>query len=122
MQHIALSLAILVLAGSALAQTPPAATDSTQPPYATGGSNLFSELGRLQPGHIIGDPMLAPLAPNGGPTLTHALLPGSPAIDGGNNIDGFETDQRGRARTSGDAPDMGAYELQVDAIFASGFD
>jgi len=32
MQHIALSLAILVLAGSAFAQTPPAATDSTQPP------------------------------------------------------------------------------------------
>jgi hypothetical protein len=32
MQRIALSLAILGLAGSALAQTPPAATDSTQPP------------------------------------------------------------------------------------------
>ena len=32
MQYIALSLAILVLAGSALAQTPPVATDSTQPP------------------------------------------------------------------------------------------
>ena len=29
------------------------------------------------------DPMLGPLANNGGPTLTHALLAGSPAIDAG---------------------------------------
>ncbi len=32
MQRIALLLAVMVLPGSALAQTPPAATDSTQPP------------------------------------------------------------------------------------------
>lgn len=42
-------------------------------------------------GNLIGthaaplDPKLAPLADNGGPTPTHALLPGSPAIDAGNN-------------------------------------
>jgi len=29
------------------------------------------------------DPLLAPLANNGGPTKTHALLPGSPALDAG---------------------------------------
>ena len=29
------------------------------------------------------DPMLGPLQDNGGPTFTHALLPGSPAIDAG---------------------------------------
>ena len=29
-------------------------------------------------------PLLGPLANNGGPTLTHALLPGSPAINRGN--------------------------------------
>jgi predicted outer membrane repeat protein len=29
------------------------------------------------------DPLLGPLQNNGGPTLTHALLPGSPAIDTG---------------------------------------
>ncbi|MCI0332111.1 MAG: hypothetical protein L0228_02655 [Planctomycetes bacterium] len=40
-------------------------------------------------GNLIGtaaspiDPLLAPLSDNGGPTLTHALLPGSPAIDAG---------------------------------------
>src|SRR5207245_9530682 len=31
------------------------------------------------------DPQLGPLASNGGPTMTHALLPGSPAIDAGSN-------------------------------------
>ena len=30
------------------------------------------------------DPLLGPLQDNGGPTSTHALLPGSPAIDAGN--------------------------------------
>src|SRR5207302_3916995 len=29
------------------------------------------------------EPMLGPLQDNGGPTFTHALLPGSPAIDAG---------------------------------------
>ena len=29
------------------------------------------------------DPLLGPLQDNGGPTVTHALLPGSPAIDAG---------------------------------------
>ena len=48
------------------------------------------------------DPLLGPLADNGGPTQTHALLSGSPAIDAGNNdlavdADGSPllTDQRG---------------------------
>ena len=31
------------------------------------------------------DPQLELLADNGGPTLTHALLPGSPALDAGSN-------------------------------------
>ena len=53
---------------------------------------------------IIGlaDPLLGPLHNNGGPTWTHALLPGSPAIDNGNsfgcldnNIHLLTTDQRG---------------------------
>jgi CSLREA domain-containing protein len=42
------------------------------------------------------DPHLGPLANNGGPTLTHALLAHSPAIDRGDNTDiAFITDQRG---------------------------
>jgi streptogramin lyase len=61
------------------------------------------------------DPMLGPLANNGGPTLTHALLAGSPAINAGSNPLGLATDQRGTGfpRTFGAATDMGAYESNV---------
>ncbi len=43
------------------------------------------------------DPLLEALADNGGPTRTHALLPGSPAFDAGDNslAAGITTDQRG---------------------------
>lgn len=67
-----------------------------------------------------GNVLLGPLANNGGPTLTHALLPGSPAIDAGalNSAEGF--DQRGAAYArvfdalgSGNSlSDIGAFELQ----------
>lgn len=71
------------------------------------------------------DPMLGPLQDNGGPTFTHALLPGSPAIDKGKNFGLADTDQRGAgfARTvddptasnaqGGDGTDIGAFEVQV---------
>jgi uncharacterized repeat protein (TIGR01451 family)/CSLREA domain-containing protein len=57
------------------------------------------------------DPLLGPLQNNGGPTPTHALLPGSPAIDAGDNAACPATDQRGVARPQGDRCDVGAYEL-----------
>ena len=66
------------------------------------------------------DPLLGPLAGNGGDTLTHALLPGSPAIDAVPAVScTLSTDQRGAARpvvqTSSDTPcDIGAFELQTD--------
>ncbi|MCP4550363.1 MAG: hypothetical protein GY835_28215, partial [bacterium] len=44
------------------------------------------------------DLLLGPLTYNGGPTMTHALLPGSPAIDAGVVYDCPKTDQRGRPR------------------------
>jgi hypothetical protein len=44
------------------------------------------------------DPLLGPLADNGGPTQTHALLAGSPAIDAGDAAACPETDQRDVAR------------------------
>ena len=66
------------------------------------------------------DPRLGPLQNNGGPTWTHAVLPGSPAIDAGNSS-GQATDQRGHSRTTaipsvpnasgGDGSDIGAFEL-----------
>lgn len=63
------------------------------------------------------DPLLGALANNGGPTMTHALAPISPALNLGSNPAGLTTDQRGTAfsRTSGVAPDIGAYEVQTAA-------
>ena len=57
------------------------------------------------------DPLLGPLADNGGPTPTMALLPGSPAIDAGDDSACPPTDQRGVARPQGLACDIGAFEL-----------
>jgi hypothetical protein len=57
------------------------------------------------------DPMLGPLQDNGGPTMTMALLPRSPAIDAGIAVDGVTTDQRGISRTAYGPPDIGAFEL-----------
>ena len=71
------------------------------------------------------DPGLAPLAGNGGPTQTMALLPGSPAIDvayydpnlyyddGQNPYVPPVTDQRGFQRVANGLTDIGAYERQT---------
>jgi hypothetical protein len=56
------------------------------------------------------DPMLGPLTNNGGFTQTMALLPGSPAIDAGDDGVCPETDQRGVTRPQGSHCDIGAYE------------
>jgi hypothetical protein len=62
------------------------------------------------------DPLLGPLQDNGGPTFTHALLLGSPAIDAGDNAGAPATDQRGITRPQGPSVDIGAYELIGGAI------
>jgi predicted outer membrane repeat protein/parallel beta-helix repeat protein len=63
------------------------------------------------------DPKLGPLADNGGPTRTHAVLPGSPALNTGDpNANGLsQFDQRGApfARVFSGRIDMGAYERQT---------
>jgi hypothetical protein len=61
------------------------------------------------------NPLLGPLAINGGPTLTLALLPGSPAINKGANPLALAFDQRGPgfARVSAGGTDIGAFEVQV---------
>jgi hypothetical protein len=83
---------------------------------------------------IAAQPMLGALADNGGGVLTHALLPGSPAIDAGDNPRGEHTDERARVcppvgpcaqteRTLGAATDIGAFEFGApDRIFDDGFD
>ena len=72
------------------------------------------------PMHGVIDPLLGPLADNGGPTLTHALLAGSPAINAGDlnavaGVDGVpEFDQRGVpfGRVFNGRIDIGAFEYQ----------
>jgi hypothetical protein len=54
--------------------------------------------------------VLGPLQDNGGPTFTHALLCGSPAINNGGGAGCGQTDQRGFPRIVGGAIDIGAYE------------
>ena len=63
------------------------------------------------------NPRIGPLADNGGPTATHALLRGSPAVDAGNCPagSGAAVDQRGVRRPQGAACDIGAFELDAEA-------
>jgi hypothetical protein len=58
------------------------------------------------------DARLGPLSFYGGPTQTHILLCGSPAIDNGNSTYAPPTDQRGVPRPAGAAADIGAVEMQ----------
>lgn len=64
------------------------------------------------PDTIAADPGLLPLADHGGPTRTHALAPGSVAIDAGRPYPGLFFDQRGSGfpRATGAAADIGAFE------------
>ena len=80
-------------------------------PVLTGNGNVFAA-----------DPKLGPLANNGGPTLTRALLAGSPAIDAGDNsaVSGVQYDQRGPGfpRIVGGTVDIGAFEGQAAVVAA----
>ncbi len=60
------------------------------------------------------DSLLGPLADNGGPTQTHALLAGSPALDTADDTLAPSTDQRGEPRPQGLASDKGAFEGTPD--------
>jgi len=66
--------------------------------------------------NLTGDPLLGPLQANGGATFTHALLPGSKAIDAGDNVVCADPttvnnlDQRGITRPQGITCDIGAFE------------
>ncbi len=71
------------------------------------------------------DPKASPLADNGGPTQTMALLASSPALNAGrpgNCLDTsgqpLTTDQRGFARPAGGRCDIGAYESQPSGASA----
>jgi hypothetical protein len=97
------------------------------------GYNLSSDAGggflTSSTDQINRNPLLGPLQANGGPTFTHELLPGSPAIDKGkrNVIPALalDTDQRGFPRPAagsvtnavgGDGSDIGAFELEATIV------
>jgi CSLREA domain-containing protein len=105
------------------------------PVFTSQGHNLIGNADGVTSFNVTGDQIgnsgaplnaqLGPLANNGGPTSTHALLAGSPALDAGSNAlatDGanpLTIDQRGAPRIADSADadttatvDIGAYELQ----------
>lgn len=89
------------------------AGSALQCPFLTGGGhNLDTDNSCFSGINVVhGDPLLGPLALNGGPTKTHALGVGSPAIDAGTNAGCPATDQRGISRPQGPSCDIGAFEF-----------
>ncbi len=141
---------VLVLGGSTITLTDTISAGNIFTGTGTGGSpDLFSNTGALFTGrnNIIGvgtgtnfsflidggdgnqvgnaarprNPLLAPLASNGGPVQTRALLPGSLAIDTGacayadatGTAQTLATDARGVSRPQGAGCDVGSYELVI---------
>ena len=81
--------------------------------HTQGGVNLVSSGDGIDNPFtgIVADPLLGPLADNGGPTLTMLPLPGSPAIDAGGSTD-LTVDQRGFPRVRGPRVDIGSVETE----------
>jgi len=69
-----------------------------------------NQVGKVSPHTTPIDPKLGTLASNGGPTKTHALLAGSPALDAASGADCPAKDQRGVVRPQGTGCDIGSYE------------
>jgi len=91
------------------------APDTNGEIIVTGSGNLIRSQGDFQYITVsTDDPLLEPLANNGGPVMTHALTANSPALNLGNNTQGLTFDARGAgfARVVGGVVDIGAYELQ----------
>jgi hypothetical protein len=88
-------------------------------PVASGGRNLLGTTSGCTFGNLPSDklgmnPKLGPLANNGGPTLTLALLTGSPALNVIPPADcAVSVDQRGVHRPQGPRCDIGSYERKV---------
>ncbi|MFM9903006.1 MAG: choice-of-anchor Q domain-containing protein [Pyrinomonadaceae bacterium] len=96
--------------------------DNVSGVFPTGNPNANNDIVGM-PGSPV-NPLVGPLANNGGPTQTHALLLGSPAIDKGSAVvPALTTDQRGSPRPldvagypnamGGNGSDIGAFEAQI---------
>jgi len=86
------------------------------------GNNLSDDDTCGSSGFInVGDALIGDLADNNGPTFTHLLLPGSPAIDAGNDTSCQHLDQRGAIRPAdGNGDDLAVCDigaLELNAIF-----
>ena len=97
-----LDLQSTIIASNASGSSPPYATDLATDDVLTlsGANSLVMDAAAgiaLPPDTLRSDPLLLPLAWNGGSMQTLALSPGSPAIDAGANPLGLDTDQRGGA-------------------------
>jgi CSLREA domain-containing protein len=98
-------------------------TSSSNTVFTSQGNNLIQSASGTPIGWVASDllnvnPQLSPLANNGGQTPTHALMAGSPAINGGNNALAInpvsnlplQLDQRLYNRIIGGTVDIGAFE------------
>ncbi|HAM70236.1 MAG TPA: hypothetical protein DCM86_01150, partial [Verrucomicrobiales bacterium] len=86
---------------------------------ATSGSDVTGiSISKSGVNIVGGDPILASLDNHGGPTPTMPPLPGSPAINAGDDSAStlFTIDQRGFPRRSGSHVDVGAVELQSPVV------
>jgi hypothetical protein len=118
-----LELESTIIAGNTRAGDTPDDFAGYGSPVITGEDNLVvASTDPMPPGTLTSDPMLGDFGDHGGPTETIPLLEGSPAIDAGNDLAELVSDQRGFARIGGARADIGAFEVQVDRIFADGFD
>ena len=107
-----------IAGGDSIYNTGPATTVSNSIlAYAEGGMNCFGTFvsgdynidddgscGFAMSSDSASDPFLDPLADNGGPVKTHALMSGSPAIDSANNATCESKDARGTDRPRGWRP------------------
>jgi hypothetical protein len=116
----------IIANNSASAAAPDVGTTLAQPGTSLGHNLIGDGSGSVGLTNGVGDQIggganpaldarLGPLKDNGGPTPTHALLTGSPAIDRGSNAAGLANDPRGDgfARTVGLGTDVGALESPI---------
>ena len=122
-----ISLASSIISNNAVAGAP--ADVWAFPDVVSGAKNIIPGGGGpagVPSDTITTDPLLLPLADNGGATLTHAFDASSPALDSGDNPLGLMHDQRAGywQRVAGGTADIGAYEAQEtpDTLFANGFE
>jgi CSLREA domain-containing protein len=89
-----------------------------------GGGSMSEQGSNLENGascgfNINADPLLGPLAGNGGDTATHAIPANSPATDAATDCPPPDTDQRDVSRPVGSACDIGAYEFLASKTLPS---